>query len=194
VSLMTRKNTARGGAGSARQRALNTATQVVPMAKNAGMAARHSAEDAAMAARHSAEEAAAWAAPRVKDARSWAAPQLEQAGVAVRDKIAPAISEKLAPAISSALVEAAHRLDDSVPAARPRRWPRVLGGFAMIAAVGSAIAAIVMRRRPEVSTFGTEDTATTPDPGPDGGPAPAPGRAAGGGDDDSPADGHMPPS
>jgi hypothetical protein len=186
VSLMTRKNTASGGAGSARQRALNTATQVVPMAKNAGMAARHSAEDAAMAARHSAEEAAAWAAPRVKDARSWAAPQLEQAGVAVRDKIAPAISEKLAPAISAALVDAAHRLDDSVPATRRRRWPRVLGGFAMIAAVCSAVAAVVMRRRPEVSTFGVEDQATMPSPGPGRGPA-----ADGDDGDDSTADGQM---
>jgi hypothetical protein len=185
VSLMTRKNTANGGVGSARQRALNTATQVVPMAKNAGMAARHSAEDAAMAARHSAEEAAAWAAPRVKDARAWAAPQLEQAGVAVREKIAPAISEKLAPAISAALVDAAHRLDDSATTARRRRWPRVLGGFAMIAAVGSAIAAIVMRRRPEVATFGADDRATMPNPGSDGG---ATGRGDGG---EPPGDGQM---
>jgi hypothetical protein len=154
---------------------MDTATQVVPMAKNAGMAARQSAEDAA-----------AWAAPRVKDARSWAAPQLEQAGVAVRDKIAPAISEKLAPAISAALVDAAHRLDDSVPTARRRRWPRVLGGFAMIAAVCSAIAAVVMRRRPEVTTFGVDDQGTMPDPGPN------PGTGARGGDDgESTADGQM---
>jgi len=155
------------------------------MAKNAGMAARHSAEEAAMAARHSAEEAAAWAAPRVKDARAWAAPQLEQAGVAVRDRIAPAISEKLAPAISAALVDAAHRLDDSVPTARRRRWPRVLGGFAMIAAVGSAIAAVVMRRRPEVSTFGADDQATMPNTGPGGA------TATRGDGDEPPADGQM---
>jgi hypothetical protein len=188
VSLMTRKNTARNAGGSARQRALDTATQVVPMAKTAAMAARHSAEDAAMAARHSAEDAAAWAAPRVKDARSWAAPQLEQAGVAVRDKIAPAISEKLAPAISSALVDAAHRLDDSVPAARRRRWPRVLGGFAMIAAVASAVAAIMMRRRPEASTYGAEDHVTMPNPGPNGA------TAADGDGDESTVDGQMRPS
>ena len=177
MSLMTRKNTARGSYSNARQRALDTATAVVPMAKNAGMAARHSAEDAA-----------AWAAPRVQDARAWAAPQLEQAGVAVREKIAPAISERLAPAISAALVDAAHRLDDSGPAARRRRWPRVLGGFAMIAAVGSAIAAIVMRRRPEVSTFGADDQATMPNPGPDG---EATDRGNG---DEPPVDGHMPSS
>jgi len=154
---------------------MDTATQVVPIAKSAGTAARQSAEDAA-----------AWAAPRVKDARSWAAPQLEQAGVTVRDKIAPAISEKLAPAISAALVDAAHRLDDSVPTARRRRWPRVLGGVAMIAAVCSAVAAVVMRRRPEMSTFGAEDQATMPDPGPTHGTA-----ARGDDDGDSTADGQM---
>jgi hypothetical protein len=171
---MTRKNMSRGGTNSARQRAIDTANQVVPMAKNAGMAARQSAEDAA-----------AWAAPRVKEARSWAAPRVEQAGYAVRDKIAPAV-EKIAPTVSSALLEAAHRIDDSAPTARRRRWPRVLGAFAMVAAVGSAIAAVVMRRRPETSTYGAEDHATMPGRTADGGSGPAPDQA----DEDSPADGH----
>jgi hypothetical protein len=76
------------------------------------------AKSAGLTAKQSAEEALAWAAPRVKDARAWAAPHVEQAGLAVRDKIAPAISEKIAPTISSALVEAAHRLDDSAPRRR----------------------------------------------------------------------------
>jgi len=164
----------RGAANGARQRAIDTATQVVPMAKNAGMAARQSAEDAA-----------AWAAPRVKEARSWAAPRVEQAGYAVRDKIAPAISEKIAPTVSSALLEAAHRIDDSAPTARRRRWPRVLGAFAMVAAVGSAIAAVVMRRRPDTSTYGAEDHATMPGRAADDGSGPAPDQA----DEDSPADG-----
>jgi hypothetical protein len=128
----------------AKQRALDTASQVVPMARTAGLAARQGAEDAV-----------SWAAPRVREARSWAAPHVEQAGIAVRDKIGPAISEKIAPTVSSVLVEAAHRLDDS---ARPRRkrWPRVLGGVAMIAAVGSAIGAVVLRRKPD-SSFGMQD-------------------------------------
>jgi hypothetical protein len=104
------------------------------------------AKTAGLTAKQSAEDALAWAAPRVKDARAWAAPHVEQAGLAVRDKIAPAISEKIAPTISSALVEAAHRLDDSAP--RRRRWPRVLAGIAMLAAAGSAVAAAVLRRRP----------------------------------------------
>jgi hypothetical protein len=173
---MTRKNMGRGATNGARQRAIDTANQVVPMAKNAGMAARHSAEDAA-----------AWAAPRVKEARSWAAPRVEQAGYAVRDKIAPAISEKIAPTVSAALLEAAHRIDDSAPTARRRRWPRVLGVTAMVAAVCSAVAAVVMRRRPQTATYGAEDHATMPDHGDSG---PAAGRAG----EDSPADGRMPSS
>jgi hypothetical protein len=163
MSLMTRNRPAQ-----AKQRALDTASQVVPMAKTAGLAARQSAEDAA-----------AWAAPRVKDARSWAAPRVEQAGIAVRDKIGPAVSETvsdtIAPAISSVLVEAARRLDDSPP--RRKRWPRVLAGFAMAAAVGSAVAAVVLRRRPDFASFGSEGQApadASSAPGTDNGSAASP--------------------
>jgi hypothetical protein len=147
MSLMTRKNTA----AAAKQRALDTASQVPVMARSAGQTAK----TASLAARQSAEDAVAWAAPRVQDARSWAAPHVEQAGVAVRDKIAPAISEKIAPTISAALVEAANRLDPSPP--RRKRWPRVLAGFAMVAAVGSAVAAIALRRKPDFSSLGNEE-------------------------------------
>ena len=147
MSLMTRKNTG----AAAKQRALDTASQVPVMARSAGQTAK----SAGLAARQSAEDAVAWAAPRVQDARSWAAPHVEQAGVAVREKIAPAISEKIAPTISSALVEAASRLDPSPPVRK--RWPRVLAGFAMIAAVGSAVAAVVLRRKPDFSSLGNED-------------------------------------
>src|ERR1700729_800367 len=96
MSLMTRKNTG----AAAKERALDTATQVPVMARSAGQTAR----TAGLAARQSAEDAVAWAAPRGQEARSWAAPHVEQAGVAVREKIGPAISEKIAPTISSALV------------------------------------------------------------------------------------------
>jgi hypothetical protein len=105
------------------------------MAKNVGLTARQGAEGAV-----------AWATPRVRDARAWAAPQVEQAGVAVREKIAPVISD--------AIIEAAHWLDNPPP--RRRLWPRVLGGIAMLAAAGSAIAAAVLRRRPTGMEFGTE--------------------------------------
>jgi hypothetical protein len=160
MSLMTRKNTG----GGAKQRAADTASQVVPIAKNAGLAARQSAEDAA-----------AWVAPLVKDARTWVAPHVEQAGITVRDKIGPAISEKIAPTISSALVEAAHRLDDSTP--RRKRWPRLVAGFAMLAAVGSAVAAVMLRRKPDFASFGAEGDSAAPAPGTDNGSAARPAGA-----------------
>jgi hypothetical protein len=149
MSLMTRKNTG----AAAKQRALDTASQVPVMARSAGQTAK----TAGLAARQSAEDAVAWAAPRVQEARSWAAPHVEQAGVAVREKIAPAISEKIAPTISSVLVEAANRLDPAPP--QRKRWPRVLAGFAMIAAVGSAVAAVMLRRKPDFSSLGSADQA-----------------------------------
>jgi hypothetical protein len=149
MSLMTRKN----AGATAKQRALDTASQVPAMARNAVPKAK----SAGLAARQSAEDAVAWAAPHVQEARSWAAPHVEQAGVAVREKIAPVISEKIAPTISAALVEAANRLDPSPP--RRRRWPRVLAGFAMVAAAGSAVAAIVLRRKPDFASLGNQDQA-----------------------------------
>jgi len=171
MSLMTRKNT-----GGAKQRAVDTASQVMPLARNAGLAARQSAEDAV-----------AWAAPRVKDARTWVAPHVEQAGIAVRDKIGPAISEKIAPTISSVLVEAAHRLDDSPP--RRRRWPRLVAGFAMVAAVASAVAAVMLRRKPDFASFGAEGDSATAAPGTGNGSATRP-SAAGSAADEESANGH----
>jgi hypothetical protein len=161
VSLMTSKNWSRPSVAAAAQRARDAATQAVPKAMNAVPLARN----AGLTARQSAEDAIAWATPKVNDARAWAAPHVEQAGLAVRDKIAPAIAEKIAPAISDAIIEAAHRLEG--PAAPRRRlWPRVLAGVAMLAAAGSAVAAAVLRRRPTGMEFGAEgSTAGTPDHG-----------------------------
>src|SRR5258708_32472316 len=143
---MTRKSRSHPSAAVAAQRARDAAAQVVPMAKSAVPMAKS-------AAKQSAEDAVAWAAPLVKDARAWAAPHVEQAGLAVRDKIAPVISD--------ALVEAAHRLDDTAP--RRRRWPRAVAGIPGLAAAGRALAA-AGRRRP----------AAPPGLGPEG-PAPRPG-------------------
>lgn len=143
MSLMTSKNWSRSSVSAAAHRARDAAAQAVPKAKNAVPLAKN----AGLTARHSAEDAVAWAAPKVREARAWAAPHVEHAGLAVRDKIAPAISD--------AIVEAAHRLD--APAAPHRRlWPRVLAGIAMLAAAGSAVAAAVLRRRPTGKEFGTE--------------------------------------
>lgn len=157
MSLMTRKNSASSSVAAAAQRARDAATQAAPIATNAA----EMAKNAGVTARHSAEDAVAWATPRVQDARAWAAPYVEQAGLAVREKIAPTISEKIAPAISDALLDAAHRIDVSAP--RRRLWPRVLAGIAMVAAAGSAVAAAVLRRRPTGMEFGS--AGDTPDHG-----------------------------
>jgi hypothetical protein len=157
---MTRKNTG----GGTKQRAVDTASQVGPLARNAGLAAKQGAGDAM-----------AWAVPLVQDARTWAAPHVEQAGIAVRDKIGPTISDKIAPMISSVLIEAAHRLDESAP--RRRRWPRLLAGFAMLAATGSAVAAIMLRRRPDFASLSAEGDSATPAPGTGNGSAARPAAA-----------------
>jgi hypothetical protein len=196
VSLMTRKNTSRPAAGRTRQRALHSASQwaplargAVPMARSAGLAAKHGAEDAVAWAAPRVKDAQLWAAPKVQEARSWAAPRVEQAGIAVRDKIGPAISDKIAPAISDALVDAAHRLDGSQT--RRRRWPRLVAGFAMLAAAGSAVAAVILRRR--------LGSASVPFEAPVSGDSamPAAGSTANGdgdGDEDPTANGQMPTS
>jgi hypothetical protein len=105
------------------------ARTAVPMVKTAGTTARDSARGAA-----------AWAAPRVNGARAWTAPRIERSGLAIRDTIAPKISETL--------TATARRVDVTTPspdvAAPRKRWPRVVAGTAILAAVG---AAIVLRRR-----------------------------------------------
>jgi hypothetical protein len=181
---MTKKDQSRPSSFAvASERARGAATQVVPMARNAGLTARQSAEGAV-----------AWATPRVYDARAWAAPRVEHAGLAVRKTIAPAISEKIAPAISDAIVEAAHWLD--APAPPRRRWPGVLAGIAMLAAAGSAIAAALLRRRPDDMDFAGEDasghgatardtTVTSPSSSPD---------EAGGSQPDDKGNGQVPTS
>jgi hypothetical protein len=144
VSLIS-TNRPVGASDSAKQRAIDAAAQVVPKAKIAGLAAKSSAEDAVAWATPRVQDARDRVAPRVQDARVWAAPHVEQAGVAVRDKIAPVVS--------AALVEAARRLD---VAPKRRRWPRVLAGVVLVAAVGTAIGAIVLRRRSDVMDFGAD--------------------------------------
>ena len=160
MSLMTRNDAPAGWNERAKQRALDTYAQVVPMAKNAGLAARQGAD-----------VVVTWATPRVRGARVWAAPRVEQAGFAVRDQVGPAVS--------AALIEAARRLDDSPPPRRAR-WPWMLAGIGLLAAAGSAVAAIMLKRRPDIETFGAEDqmTADSAMPGSDDGVMPASGETA----------------
>lgn len=174
MSLMTRNGASSAWPQQVKLRALDTYAQVVPAAKNAGVAARQGAD-----------VVVAWATPRVKIARVWAAPRVEQAGVAVRDQIGPAVS--------AALIEAARRLDYSPP--RRQRWPWVVAGVGIIAAAGSAVAAVVLKRQPEVEITEPEGqmAAGSAVPGMGEVPAQSPGETANGGADDeaSVANGRM---
>jgi hypothetical protein len=144
VSHMTKKD--QSSNGSTGHKAVNaaqqTVAQVVPVAKNAGQAARQGALAARVWAEPQVRAARSWAEPQVRAARSWAAPRVEQAGLTVRDKIGPTVS--------SALVEASHRLDVTPQQPRKRRWPRMVAGFAMLAAAASAAAAVFLKRQAEV--------------------------------------------
>jgi hypothetical protein len=149
------------------------------MAKNAGQAARQGMEGAARWAMPRVQGARSWAEPQVRGARSWAAPRVEQAGIAVRDKIAPTVS--------AAIVEASRRLD-APPSPQPKRrvWPRLVAAIAMLAAAASAAAAVIMKRQ------GSEDEAADAETPPAGQPsgatqAPATGPYPEG---DSTIDGH----
>jgi hypothetical protein len=136
------------------RQAVPLAKQAVPMAKQAGIAARQSAEDAVAWATPHVEDAVAWATPHVDDARSWAAPRIERTGIAVRDSIAPRISD--------ALVTAAHRLDTTP--ARRRRWPKLLAGLALLAAIASAGAAVARWRRPDPFAYEPSSPAAADNP------------------------------
>jgi hypothetical protein len=124
------------------------ARTAVPMVKTAGTTARDSARGAA-----------AWAAPRVNGARAWTAPRIERSGLAIKDTIAPKISETL--------TATARRVDVTTPsldvAAPRKRWPRVVAGTAILAAVG---AAIVLRRRKHDGTAEALGEATDARTGP----------------------------
>jgi hypothetical protein len=192
VSLITSNDTATAWNERAKQRALDTYAQLVPMAKNTYAQMVPVARNAGLAARQGADVVVAWANPRVRTARVWAAPRVEQAGYTVRDQVGPAVS--------AALIEAARRLDDPPPPKRSR-WPWVLAGIGLLAAAGSAAAAVMLKRRSQTETFGAEDQMTAdsaaPSPDPDAGYAQpadeaARGQANGGVDaEESAANGRM---
>jgi hypothetical protein len=132
------------------------ARTAVPMVKTAGTTARDSARGAA-----------AWAGPRINGARAWTAPRIERSGLAIKDTIAPKISETLT-ATARRVDVTTPRLDVAVPR---RRWPRVVAGTAILAAVG---AAIVLRRRKDAATRGAREAAdarTGPQTAQDGQPS-----------------------
>ena len=68
MSLMTRNDTSAAWNERAKQRALDTYAQLVPMAKN-------TYAQVVPMARQGADVVVAWANPRVRGARVWAAPR-----------------------------------------------------------------------------------------------------------------------
>jgi hypothetical protein len=121
--------------------------RLVPIAKNASPIAKN----ASRAAKDRADSVLGWAMPYVDSARVWAAPHVERTGIAVRDNVAPKVS--------SLLVTTARKLERPEP--RPRRWPRMLATMAMLAAAGSAAAAVAMRRH--AYSLGYEPAGPLPD-------------------------------
>ena len=111
--------------GRARQVTSQASTQVAPLAK-------------------SAQEKAGRG---LLEARAWAAPRVEQGGVAVQERIAPAVA--------SAMVSAARSIEPP-KVKRRRRWPLIAAGIVVLGA-GCAVAAQVLRsKRNAVTTAASE--------------------------------------
>jgi hypothetical protein len=95
----------------------------------------------------------------VNQARSWAAPRVEQAGVAVQERIAPAVS--------TAMISTARRMQPVQSRSR-RRWPVIVAGIVTVSA--GAVAAILLRGQ-RANRFSDQPAAAPPVP-------PASGQAA----------------
>jgi hypothetical protein len=91
----------------------------------------------------------------VQQARSWAAPRVEQAGVAVQERIAPKVS--------TAMIATAHRMQPAT-ARRRRLWPAILAGIVTVSA--GAVAAILLR--------GQRTNRVSAEPAPEAPPSPVP--------------------
>jgi hypothetical protein len=93
----------------------------------------------------------------IRHARTWAAPRLERTGHTLEEQLAPRMA---------AMLSAAARMIEPVPARRRRRWPVLAAG--LVAAAGlSATAAYLLKRRsaasaPEFSAPGDDASTTTP--------------------------------
>lgn len=88
----------------------------------------------------------------VQQARFWAAPRVEQAGVTVQERIAPAVS--------SAMISTARRMQPVPPRSR-RRWPVIVAGIVTVSA--GAVAAILLRGQ-RANRFSDEPAAAPPAP------------------------------
>jgi hypothetical protein len=140
VSLLSRK--APVSDYSLRDQAMDMARQAVPAARSATTIAAQQAvpvaRNAGTSMKAGADGAVAWATPYANAARTWAAPQLEQAAIA--------ISEKIAPMVSEALISAAHKIDVEQPKRRRLSKPVVLAGSLVLTAAGAAAAMSLLNR------------------------------------------------
>jgi hypothetical protein len=102
-----------------------------------------------------AQSAQQSASQGVYQARTWVAPRVEQAGVAVQERIAPAVS--------AAMITTARRVQPVQVRSRGR-WPAILAGVVTVSA--AAVAAILLR--------GQRANKFSADPADDAAPPPAP--------------------
>ena len=144
MSLMTKSQASRAkGRTAARARAV-------------GAGARRRARQAAVQTRPLTVSARIAAGKGIYHARVWAAPRLERTGHALEDQVAPRMA---------AMLSAAARRIEPVPARRRRRWPVLAAG--LITAAGlSATAAYLLKRRsaaaaPEFPAPADADAAST---------------------------------
>jgi hypothetical protein len=100
-----------------------------------------------------AKSAQLTASQGVQQARTWAAPRVEQAGVAVQERIAPAVS--------AAMISTARRIQPVQ--AKRRRWPVIVAG---IVTVSAAAAAAILLRGQRANRFSAEPATDTPPPAP----------------------------
>jgi hypothetical protein len=87
-------------------------------------------------------------------ARTWVAPRVEQAGVAVQERIAPAVS--------SAMITTARRVQP-VQAKSRRLWPAIVAG---VVTVGAAAVAAILLRGQRANQFSAEPDTDAPPPVP----------------------------
>ncbi len=158
MSLITRNRQAEAVSPAGLERARQTAQQ----------AAQQAAQQLAPLAKSARENAAG----RIHDARVWAAPRVEQAASTVQENVAPKVTAALqvtaqrlhpSPEELKQLGRKARRralaTSQQVSAQRSkmlakkdqskRRWPKLVGSVAVIAATVGAIAAVAARRNRE---------------------------------------------
>lgn len=120
----------------AQERALQAKEQFTPLAKSAQLTASQG----------------------VRQARTWAAPRVEQAGVAVQERVAPKVS--------AAMIATARKMQPEKE--RSRRWPAILAG---ILTVSAAAAAALLFRSQRAKQASSEPPADAPPAPPASGPA-----------------------